>query len=237
MRTELPPTEVADFPRAVLFDLDGTLVDTAREIVAAVNRAVAPLTAGRSLPYDLVRSWIGNGTIVLFRRALRHCGIDDAALDAEFEVRWPGFQQAYADTCGTCSEPYPGALACLRQLRQSGRRLGIVTNKEATFTERLLRAHGLREWFEVVVSGDTLPQRKPAPQPVQFALAALGVERTQGLFIGDSMVDLRTGAAAGVRTWALTHGYHNGSFARPLPAALQPERFVTDFHQLCSLLA
>jgi len=221
----------------VLFDLDGTLVDTAGEIVDAVNQSVAPLTGGEPLDYELVRSWIGNGTHVLFRSALGHCGIDAALLEAEFAARWDTFERAYAGTCGTTSTLYPGARDCLNLLHQAGYRMGVVTNKESEFTEKLLQLHGIRGLFDVVISGDTLAQRKPDPQPLWAAFERLGADRRTGLFIGDSLVDLRTGAAAKVRTWALTHGYHHGEFDRPLPAELQPERFVDDFHEIRNLLA
>jgi phosphoglycolate phosphatase len=220
----------------VLFDLDGTVVDSAGEIADATNTAIAPLTGGKALDYELVRSWVGNGAGVLLRTALRHCGIDEADLETEFHARWGDFRTAYSDCCGTNSSLYPGALECLEALRQAGCRLAIVTNKEGEFTEKLLAAHNIRHYFEVVVSGDTLPVKKPDPEVFWSTLNRLDVDRRKVLFVGDSMVDLRTGAAAGVRTWAVTHGYHHGEFDTALPESLQPERFVSGFQQLQELL-
>ena len=220
----------------VLFDLDGTLLDTAGELVAAVNRAVAPLTGGVPLDFDLVKSWIGNGIVVLFRSALGHLGFENDDLENQFDLRWGDFLSAYHALCGTRCAPYPGMDSCLQHLRRAGCRLGVVTNKDSVFTRKLLLAHELAGQFEVVICGDTLAQKKPAPQTLWAALQQLHVEPGQGLFVGDSITDLKTGAAAGVRTWAVRHGYHHGDFDRPLPAHLRPDRFVDGFPEIAALL-
>lgn len=221
----------------VLFDLDGTLIDTADEIGDAVNDAIAPLIDNRRLENALVKSWIGNGAGTLFKLALSHCGVEEACLQQEFDARWGAFHRAYANRCGTNSQPYPGAMTCLQALQQAGYRLGVVTNKEGDFTDKVLCKHGMYDFFDIVIAGNTLTSKKPDPETLWTTFSRLGEDRKNGLFVGDSMVDVQTGAAAKVRTWAITHGYHNGAFDQPLPAALRPERFVASFDEIKALLA
>lgn len=220
----------------VLFDLDGTLIDTVDEIADAVNDAVAPINSDQCIARALVKSWIGNGARTLFKLALSHCGVEQRLLQAEFDARWDGFYQAYADRCGTNSQPYTGVIACLQALQQTQYRLGVVTNKEDSFTHKVIAAHGMQDYFDIVIAGNTLPIKKPDPQTLLTAFDRLDEDYRRGLFIGDSMVDLKTGAAAGVRTWAVTHGYHHGDFDQTLPEATQPERFVAGFDEIKQLL-
>lgn len=220
----------------VLFDLDGTLIDTVDEIADAINDAVAPLKPGKRIERALVQSWVGNGAAMSFKRALRHCGVEESVLQREFDARWDCFYEAYAHHCGTNSQPYAGVMACLQALQQANYRMGVVTNKEDAFTHKAIAAQDMQRYFDVVIAGNTLPVNKPDPQMLLTAFDRLGEDHRQGLFVGDSIVDLQTGAAAGVRTWAVTYGYHHGEFDRPLPAATQPERFVDGFDEIRQLL-
>lgn len=223
-------------PAAILFDLDGTLIDTVPEIADALNDALAELAEDQLLDNALVESWVGGGAANLLKLALGHCGVPPALLQREFELRWEHFQPAYEARCGTNSKPYPGVLASLQALQEAGYKLGVVTNKEGRFAEKVIRNHGIENFFGVVMAGDTLTIKKPDPAMLWTALGRLGAGNTQGLFIGDSMIDVATGAAAGVNTWAVTHGYHHGEFDLPFTAEIQPQRFIANFAQLTSLL-
>jgi phosphoglycolate phosphatase len=223
-------------PEVILFDLDGTLIDTADEIVDAVNDAVAPLTNGELLDHGLVKSWIGNGARVLFSSALRHCGIAEDDLETEFAARWDDFHRFYGERCGTNSQLYSDVSNCLEALIAHNYRLGIVTNKERAFAVKAIKQHKIENFFEILLAGDTLPVKKPDPQMLWVTIEQLSVESSKVLFVGDSMVDVATGAAAGVRTWALRHGYHHGAFEQPLSPKQQPERFLNSFAEMQELL-
>lgn len=217
---------------AVLFDLDGTLINTIPEIADSVNEALAPLLNGTPLDDATVQSWVGNGAASLFRLALRHCGINDTTLETEFNARWPVFKKAYTKRCGTNSKLYPGVIDCLQALQDANYKLGIVTNKEGSFAEKVLANNGLLDFFEIIVAGDTLAVKKPDPQLIWHTLDQLKVAHDQALFIGDSMIDIQTGLASGVTTWAVTYGYHHGEFEARQGDANRPERFIASFDEL-----
>lgn len=188
--------------RALLFDLDGTLIDTAPEIAEALNRTLAwlgraPATAAQ------VRGWIGDGARALVDKAL-----GAPASDAV----WAHFSYEYADCCGTTSQLYPGTLDMLERLHARGVQLVVLTNKEAAFAHRLLAAHGITGCFDLLVAGDSLPFKKPDPRVVAHALDALQVAADEAAFVGDSVTDVRTARAAGLRAWTVRHGYPAGQF-------------------------
>ena len=208
----------------VLFDLDGTLVETAPEITDAVN----DLLAEHGLPAvaeQLVASWIGHGTGELLAQAWAHAsGIDVGQLrrDGTLERLTPRFAEFYAARCGTRSRLYPAVLETLQGLRARGVRCAVVTNKEQRYTAQLLMVQQIRHFFDLVVCGDTLAAKKPDPMPVRYGLDALQVAPSHALFVGDSSIDVATARAAGVRVWAVPYGYNMG---RPIAEAC-PDRII-----------
>lgn len=209
--------------RCVLFDLDGTLVDTAPEIADAINDTLRRLKRA-PVPEALARGWIGDGTRATLGRALAHAGLPEH----ELERAWPLFQSDYLERCGTRSEVYPQVQGTLKRLAAMGVPMGLVTNKEAQFAHRVLVRHGLSEYFDVMVTGDTLPERKPDPAVVRHALGALGVDAEDALLVGDSAIDVRTARAAGIAVWAVRYGYAS----EPLVGDLQPDRVVERFEEI-----
>ena len=216
----------------VLFDLDGTLIDTAPEIADAVNATLHRLGLGPAARAQ-VRHWIGDGTRALLTKAITASGVPAASVPTLVQQAWPGFELDYQESCGTTSVPYPGAERALRRLRAAGVRCALVTNKEAAFSHRLLVRHGIAELFDVMVCGDTLPVRKPDPTMALHALAALGAAREQALFVGDSVVDVRTARAAGLPIWAVQHGYGLAGMA----GDDAPDRFIAHFDELGEAIA
>lgn len=216
--------------QAVLFDLDGTLIDTAPELAAAVNLALQRVQLEPVAPQQ-VRAWIGDGTRALLAKALRAAGVPEGDLDARVQSLWPAFEYDYAQACGQQSTLYPGARRMLERLHGAGIRVGLVTNKESGFAHRLLVRHDLNACFDLLVCGDTLPVHKPDPAMLTHALQALQCEPTEALFVGDSAIDVRTARAAGVAVWAVTHGYGG-----PLRGADAPDRFVDGFDELARTL-
>ena len=208
---------------AILFDLDGTLVDTAPEIADAVNNCMKRLGLP-NVGLALVRSWIGQGTRSTFTSALTHAGIPAHSISQH----WASFAYDYSERCGSSGQVYPGAQAALQRLRDLGLRLGVVTNKEGSFAHRVLVRHGLSEYFDVVVGGDSLSVRKHHPRMLTHALDAIDYAPSQALFIGDSVHDVHTARAACVPIWAVRHGYHNDL----LHGIDQPDRWLDSFDQL-----
>jgi phosphoglycolate phosphatase len=214
----------------VLFDLDGTLIDTAPEIADAVNDTLARFDLPR-LSVARVTGWIGHGTHELLVQALAAQGETGAAIVRGSEsLRLAGleFGRFYLARCGTRSTLYPQVRETLAALRARGVALALVTNKEARFAQRLLAAHGLDAAFDRVIGGDTLPTKKPDPAGVQACLAQFGVNVERALFVGDSAIDVATARAAGVQVWAVPYGYNQG---HPI-AASAPDRLIDDIAAL-----
>jgi phosphoglycolate phosphatase len=191
---------------AIVFDLDGTLIDSAPDIHAATNA----LLAEEGLPFlgfTQVCGFIGAGVAVLVTRVLDALGEDPggprhADLVRRFEARY--------ETAHGLTRVYPGVLPALTALRGAGHRLGICTNKPLTPTRAALAHFGLAPFFDVVIGGDSLPVRKPDPAPLHAAFAALG---PACLYVGDSEVDAETAQRAGARFALFTQGYRKTEIA------------------------
>jgi len=191
--------------RAVLFDLDGTLVDSAPDIAAAADRVLVDC----GLPargVERIRSYIGGGADRLIHRCLtdRLDGVADGAL---FDTALAAFFRHYAAGLTVSTLPYPGVIDTLAALRARGYALGCVTNKPGRFTAPLLAALALAPYFEVVVAGDTLAVKKPDPAPLLHAAALLGADAATTTMVGDSMADLKAARAAGMRVLCVSYGY------------------------------
>jgi len=187
--------------RLVLFDLDGTLVDTAPDLAGAVNRMLV-FRGGTSLPLTTLRPFASHGARGLIGRAF---GVTPA--DPGYEkLRQEFFVQYESDLCRD-SALFPMMAETLVELENSGIRWGIVTNKIARFTVPLVRALGLAERAACVVSGDTTAYAKPHPAPLRHALGEAGEKAEDTLYVGDDLRDVQAGRAAGVRTIAAAYGY------------------------------
>ena len=202
--------------QAVLFDLDGTLLDTVADISLALNRALAEHSLP-SLPVEETRTLIGRGAPALIARALARLGapaaqVEPAALLARFHVQY----QAIHEHGEIQARLYPGASDALTELHALRLRLAVVTNKPTQPTLDLLARTGLAQWIDAVVSGDG-PDLKPHPQPLWSACERLGVAPAQALMVGDSMNDVLAARAAGVRIVCVTYGYNEGADPRTLP--------------------
>lgn len=214
----------------VLFDLDGTLVETGPEICDAVNGTLQSLQLPRAALEDVER-WIGHGTGRLLLQALAHATgqpVERVAGSSLWRAAQPHFALEYERRCGTTSRPYPHAREVLAALGERGVHRALVTNKEQRFTQPVLRRHGLRPLLDRVVCGDTLPTKKPDPAGVHACLHAFGVPASRAVFVGDSSIDVATARNAGIAAWALTHGYNMGE---PI-AASHPDRVLDSLHSI-----
>jgi len=194
--------------RAVLLDLDGTLLDTAPEIAAAAADMLSELGLDPVDPLR-VRELIGKGIPHLVRRTLE-ASLGRAPDERRVGSAMEGFFFHYAKRNGCMAKPYPGVLEGLTELRAKGFALACVTNKTAQFTIPLLEATGLAGFFPVVVSGDTMPKKKPAPDPLLEACRRLGIPALEALMIGDSRNDALAARAAGCPVLLVPYGYTEG---------------------------
>lgn len=191
---------------AVLFDLDGTLLDTINDLGEAANRMLAELARPqRSL--EEIRSFVGQGIPYLVMRCMTE---GTEASEGEIETAVVAFRRHYAEVNGTRSRVYPGVVETLDALRQRGLRLAVVTNKAEPFTLPLLDNMGLSGFFSAVVCGDTLPVRKPDPEVLRHACRLLGTETDRALMIGDSVNDAQAARGAGMPVLLVTYGYSEG---------------------------
>ena len=213
-------------PELVMFDLDGTLVDSVPDLATAVDVMLGRL--GRPpAGVERVRDWVGNGAAVLVRRALAcaldHSRVDDVQADEALKL----FLEAYSGG-HELTRVYPGVIDLLGFLRERGVRMAVVTNKPQRFVAPLLEEVGLAGYFEWLIGGDTLPTQKPDPGALLHVLREAGVSAEQALFIGDSRSDVLAARAAGVTVAAVSYGYNHGE---PI-AAENPDLLVDSLSAL-----
>ena len=199
-------------PAMVLIDVDGTLVDSVPDLAYCVDEMMKQL----DMPVrgeDRVRHWVGNGVERLVRRALLN-QLDGEPEEALVQKALPVFEALYAENTSKRSCLYAGVKEALDFMKSAGVKLGCVTNKAAQFTLPILADLGIRDYFEVVVCGDTLPVKKPDPLPLLHAAEQLGVTADQSLMIGDSMSDVKAARAAGFNIICMSYGYNHGEDIR-----------------------
>ena len=202
---------------AVLFDLDGTLLDTAADITLALNRTLAEY-GWRPETESVVRRMIGQGSPMLIQRAAEAQGrAIDAQLRSAMVERFFHHYGELQQREEYSAEPYPGVRETLRHLHGSGLRTAVVTNKQHRFAAGLLRRLDLAAWVDLVVGGDTCERRKPDPQPLLYACEALHVPTARALMVGDSINDVQAARAAGIPVLCVPYGYNEGQDPRTLP--------------------
>ena len=195
-------------PEMILIDVDGTLVDSVPDLAYCVDEMMKQL----DMPVhgeDKVREWVGNGVERLTRRALIG-KLDGEPDDALFEKAYPIFLDLYAENTSKRSCLYPGVEEGLDYMQAQGYKLGCVTNKAAQFTHPLLKDLGIFDRFESIVSGDTLPKKKPDPLPLVHSAEHFGVKPENALMLGDSVSDVKAARAAGFQIICMSYGYNHG---------------------------
>lgn len=202
-------------PACLLFDLDGTLLDTGPDLARALNALL--VEEGRSaLPYAQVRPAISNGSAALIR-----LGFGAASAPAIDEARRTRFLAHYAQSLTAQTALFPGMPEVLAALEAQPLPWGVVTNKPAFLTDPLLQALGLAPRASAIVSGDTLAQRKPHPAPLQYACRQIGIAPERCIYVGDAPRDIEAGRACGMTTLAAAWGYFD-------PDLSPPERWGAD---------
>jgi len=217
-------------PRMILIDVDGTLVDSVPDLAYCVDELMKAL--GRPVHGEAkVRNWVGNGVERLVRRALIG-QLDGEPPDADYARAYPIFLELYAENTSKRSRLYPGIREGIDWLKSQGYLLGCVTNKAAQFTLPLLQDLGVRDDFAIVVSGDTLPVKKPDPAPLLHAAQHFGVTPTESLMVGDSVSDVKAARAAGFQIVCMSYGYNHGVDIR----TANPDAVIDSLVELRALL-
>jgi phosphoglycolate phosphatase len=218
-------------PKMVLIDVDGTLVDSVPDLTFCVDEMMKQL----DMPVRgeaAVRQWVGNGVQRLVERAVTNDldGYPDAAL---FARAMPIFMELYAENTSKRSRLYDGVVEGLDFLQScQGLKIGCVTNKAEQFTHPLLKDLGIFDHFEIIVSGDTLPEKKPHPMPLLHAAEKLGVKPEDSVMIGDSKSDVKAARAAGFQIICMTYGYNHGEDIRNY----EPDAVIDSMTELNNLI-
>ena len=194
--------------KAVMIDLDGTLLDTIPDLAAAANGMLTELGMP-VLSESTFRNYVGKGIANLIERTLTN-SMDGKPDPALFERAVPVYERTYREANGKHTTMYPGVKEGLDLLRAQGYPLACVTNKSERFTLPLLDYVKLSGYFVSVVAGDTLPQKKPDPEPLWHACKQMNVEPHEMLMIGDSLNDAQAARAAGCPVFCVTYGYNEG---------------------------
>jgi phosphoglycolate phosphatase len=193
--------------KAVMIDLDGTLVHTAPEIAQAANHMLAVM-GKQQLTAEQVQSFIGEGAQILIKRCLNHTCKAEPTSELLAEAQ-PLFFEAYAKLVAE-SQPYPSVIEDLIAIKAAGFKLACITNKPAAFTLPLLEQSGLLPYFDLVVSGDTLQKKKPDPDQILYICEQLNIPVNESLLIGDSKTDIEAAHNAGCYVFTVPYGYNQG---------------------------
>lgn len=217
-------------PKGILFDLDGTLVDSVPDLAVAVDA----MLAGADLPLageDNVRSWVGNGARKLVERALAFATFrPESELDkTELDSHHQQFLRFYRDSSAQYSKLYEGVLPALNYWQEQGIKMALVTNKPSEFIGPLLKRFQIDQFFSVLVGGDSLPESKPAPEPLLYASQELGLAVDDCIMLGDSRHDVDAARAANMSVVCVSYGYNHGE---PIQVS-SPDAIVDRLDELC----
>lgn len=198
--------------KAVMIDLDGTLLDTAMDLATAANLTLEDLGLSKVDP-ETIKTFIGKGVLNLMTKTyIASAGSAPEDFDPVMEI----FEKHYDSVVSKESHPYPGVVEGLEAMKAAGFRLACITNKVARFTIPLLKDTGLYDFFEIVLSGDSLPKKKPDPLPLLHACEHFGIKPPEMLLIGDSINDVQAARAAGCAVFCVPYGYNEGMDVREL---------------------
>jgi len=196
-------------PKLIMIDVDGTLVDSVPDLAYCVDETMKKMGTP---PWgeDKVRQWVGNGVPKLVERALTG-DLDGTPTAGDFEKASPIFLSLYADNTSKRSFLYEGVREGLDYMKSRGYLVGCVTNKAKQFTHPLLKTLGIFDDFSIIISGDTLPKKKPDPLPLLHSAEHFGINPNDCLMLGDSVSDVKASRAAGFDIICMSYGYNHGN--------------------------
>jgi len=192
----------------ILFDFDGTLIDSVPDLVFAINEMQSQLNR-EHFEEQLVRSWVGNGAQTLVKRALSKNVLVDEALDQKlFEKALAIFLESYKKNVCVKTKTYEGVVSTLHLLQKRGYKMAIVTNKPHNFVAPILEQLGLNDFFALFIGGDALEYKKPHPQPLEYICQEMNVSIVNAVMVGDSKNDILAANAANMQSIAVSYGYN-----------------------------
>lgn len=194
--------------RGLLFDLDGTLLNTGADLAAACNAVRKELALG-PLPAERLIQFVGKGADRLIHRCLTD-SFDGLATPELFARARREFDHHYSRLNGMHTSVYPGVIEALEVFKQRGLRLACVTNKPEAFTHPLLERFALHAFFDPIVGGDTYPVRKPDPTALLAVARGWGIDPRECVMVGDSENDVQAARNAGMQVWVVPYGYNEG---------------------------
>jgi 2-phosphoglycolate phosphatase len=201
--------------KLILFDLDGTLIDSAPDLAQSVNFMLRELNRS-TFSEDIIRSWVGNGAKRLVQRAL-----DKESVDSELDI----FLKHYSSNLCDKTKLYPNVLETLNTLKQKGHKLAIITNKPYDFIEPILKGLGISDLFDDFIGGDSLDRKKPDPLPLLYMCEKFGISVDKSVMIGDSKNDILAASAAGMDSIGVSYGYNYDESI----SVYEPDMVVDDF--------
>ena len=221
-----------DNKKAILFDLDGTLINSGPDLALAVNHMLKTINR-HTFSEEVIHGWVGNGAQTLVNRALSGQRTIDPYLDESLASEaLKIFLDFYAQNLCVATVTYPNVSSTLKTLKANGYRLAIVTNKPYDFVQPILDGLGLDGLFEIILGGDSLPQKKPDPSPLLHVCATLDIHTEHCVMVGDSKNDILAANASGMQSVGVTYGYNYGEDI----GEYDPTVIINDFSELLELL-
>ena len=218
--------------KLIIFDLDGTLIDSSPDLALAVNHTLSSLNRPTQ-SLETIHHWVGNGAETLVKRALSESTVIDPTLDEIFcQDALKTFLNFYANNLAVKTITYPHVHSTLTTLKEHGYRLAIVTNKPFDFVAPILKALELEDFFELILGGESLKKRKPDPMPLLHVCNTLKVLPQESVMVGDSKNDILAANAANIQSIGLTYGYNYGEAINNY----HPTAVFNDFSNILTLL-
>lgn len=218
--------------KLIIFDLDGTLIDSALDLAAAINYMLQKLNRDK-FPQETIHGWVGNGALMLVQRALfGQRSISESLDQVLVQKALKIFLTSYADNLCNATLAYPNVSSTLQTLKQDGYSLAIVSNKPFDFIEPILKGLELNGLFMFILGGDSLNEKKPSPLPLLHVCKKLDTSVDKTLMVGDSKNDIQAASACGMQSVAVTYGYNYGEDI----GTYRPNAMIDDFSELLKLL-
>lgn len=217
--------------KLIIFDLDGTLIDSSPDLAHSINLMLHKLSL-EAYESEVIERWVGNGALMLVRRALSGSVVPDDTLDAEYvNAALKLFLELYSQNLCRHTTLYPNVKNTIQKLREREYTLAIVTNKPAAFVPEILTHFGLLSYFSLILGGDSLDAKKPSPKPLLYVCEQLGFCVEESLMVGDSKNDIQAANAANMESVAVSYGYNYQEDIREF----HPTLLIDDFGVLLDL--
>lgn len=218
--------------KVIIFDLDGTLIDSSGDLALAINHMLKTINRS-TFTLDEIHNWVGNGAQTLVKRALSGSSEISTNIEAKtFTHALDVFLDFYAKNLAVETVPYPHVLTTLAQLKAHGYKLVIVTNKPFDFVAPILEALQLKGYFEFFLGGDSLKEKKPNPAPLLYVCEKLKVTPQECVMVGDSKNDILAAKACKMQSIGVTYGYNYGE---PIET-YKPDLSFSDFSDITKVL-